>query len=245
MSILELNKISKSYGGQNVLTGIDLSLASHQTYVLLGPSGCGKSTLIKIMIGLILPDTGNVQLHGETLTEQNVLELRRRTGYVIQDGGLFPHMTAHDNVAIVARFLQWEEERISARIDNLASLTQFPVTGLCRFPAQLSGGQRQRVGLMRALMLDPDLLLMDEPLGALDPMVRSDLQDELKELFRTLDKTVVMVTHDLFEASHFGDEIILLNAGQMIQRGKLQDFITSPADPFVKKFVNAQRTTIL
>src|SRR5208283_5251807 len=185
----------------------DLTLPSGKTTVLIGPSGCGKSTLLRLMIGLIAPDTGTVRFQGLELTPVTARSLRQRMGYVVQDGGLFPHLTARQNATLMARYLGWEPERIDARLADLTARTQFPAEGLDRYPVQLSGGQRQRVSLMRALLLDPDVLLFDEPLGALDPMIRSDLQEVLRNLFRSLGKTVVLVTHDLGEAGYFGDRI--------------------------------------
>jgi osmoprotectant transport system ATP-binding protein len=164
-----------------------------------------------------------------------------RVGYVIQDGGLFPHLTARGNVTLMARYLGQDRRAIAARVDKLAELTRFPADGLDRYPHQLSGGQRQRVGLMRALMLDPDALLLDEPLGALDPLIRADLQTELREVFRALDKTVVMVTHDLGEAAFFAHRVILLREGRIVQEGSPADLWRRPADPFVTRFVQAQR----
>lgn len=167
--------------------------------------------------------------------------MRLRTGYVIQDGGLFPHLTARGNVTLLARHLGWPAARIAARVTELADLSRFPADGLDRFPRQLSGGQRQRVGLMRALMLDPDALLLDEPLGALDPLVRADLQTDLRDIFRGLGKTVVLVTHDLGEAAHFADRVVLLKDGQLVQEGTPADLWHRPAEPFVTRFVQAQR----
>ena len=198
--MMELIGVSKTYNDVSVLSPLDLEIAAGRTTVLIGPSGCGKSTLLRLMIGLIRPDTGTVRFESEELTPASAPQLRRRLGYVIQDGGLFPHLTARDNVIIMARYLGWLAERIHSRLVELAELTRFPAQALERFPAQLSGGQRQRVSLMRALMLDPEMILLDEPLGALDPMVRADLQTDLREIFRSLAKTVVMVTHDLAEA---------------------------------------------
>src|SRR5438552_13661798 len=162
-------------------------------------------------------------------------------GYVVQDGGLFPPLTGRSNVTLMARYLGWDGQRIETRLAELAELTQFPTDGLMRYPTQLSGGQRQRVSLMRALMLDPDVLLLDEPLGALDPIIRSELQTDLRRIFRTLTKTVVLVTHDLSEAGFFGDLIVLLRAGKILQQGALADLVRAPADPFVARFINAQR----
>ena len=240
MTSLELLNVSRKYGDLVAIHPLDLVLEAEQTYVLIGPSGCGKSTLLRLTIGLVKSDTGTIRVAREELTHDNLLGLRQRTGYVIQDGGLFPHMTARQNVSLVAHHLGWPEDRISTRLGELASLTQFPLDALDRYPAQLSGGQQQRVGIMRALMLDPEVLLMDEPLGALDPMIRRDLQTDLREIFRTLNKTVLMVTHDLHEAAYFADEIILLRDGRIVQRGVIRDFLETPRDDFVSQFVQAQ-----
>ena len=165
-------------------------------------------------------------------------------GYVIQDGGLFPHLTAQENIELMARHLRWDSSRLASRLSELVGLTHFPPDALTRFPVQLSGGQRQRVSLMRALMLDPHVLLLDEPLGSLDPMVRSDLQAELKSIFDALKKTVVLVTHDMGEAGFFGNPILLLRDGRIVQQGTLAELVTMPADPFVTRFVNAQRSPL-
>ena len=236
-----LSNVSKSYGGTVALAPTDMDIPNGRTVVLIGPSGCGKSTLLRLMNGLIAPDTGSVVFDGVAVTAESALTLRRRMGYVIQEGGLFPHMTAAGNVTLMARQTGWAAGTIAARLDELTALTRFPAEALDRYPAELSGGQRQRVGLMRALMLDPDALLLDEPLGALDPMVRYDLQTELREIFRGLGKTVVMVTHDLSEAAYFADEIVLMRDGGLEQRGTMDDLLSSPATPFVEKFVRAQR----
>ncbi len=232
---------SKRYGESRAVDGINLAVDAGRTTVLIGPSGCGKSTLLRLMVGLISPDGGEVVFEGQPIDESNILGLRQRMGYVIQDGGLFPHLTGRSNVAIMAHHLRWNEARIERRLADLSELTRFPIEGLDRFPAQLSGGQRQRVSLMRALMLDPDVLLLDEPLGALDPMIRADLQSDLRDIFRSLDKTVVLVTHDLSEASYLGDRVVLLREGRIVQEGEPGDLLHAPADPFVTRFINAQR----
>jgi len=243
--MLELKNISKTYGQTKALNAINLSIPVGKTIVLLGPSGCGKSTLIRIINGLIQPDSGGTVYFEDTqITAQNALKLRHKMGYVIQEGGLFPHLTAYQNIALMARHLEWSEDRIEQRITELVQLTQFPVEGLNRFPSQLSGGQRQRVSLMRALTLNPDLLLFDEPLGALDPMIRSGLQAELKQIFQTLGKTVVLVTHDIGEAGFLGDIIVLLRDGQILQQGQLTELVHNPIDQFVTQFINAQRSPI-
>jgi osmoprotectant transport system ATP-binding protein len=242
--LLELSEVSKSFSGTTALRPTDLAIRPGATTVLIGPSGCGKSTLLRLMICLIQPDTGSIRFEGSPLANSDVTSLRHRMGYVIQDGGLFPHLTARGNVCLLARHLGWESRRLDVRLTELAELTHFPLDGLDRFPAQLSGGQKQRVSLMRALMLDPDVLLLDEPLGALDPIVRSELQADLREIFRSLAKTVVLVTHDIGEAGFFGDVIVLLREGEIIQQGSLDDLVTAPADSFVTRFINAQRTAV-
>jgi osmoprotectant transport system ATP-binding protein len=239
--MLRLTNVSRSFAGKVVLQSTTLTVSPGRTTVLIGPSGHGKSTLLRLMIGLLQPDTGTVRFDGQELTAANVLRLRHRMGYVLQDGGLFPHLTARDNVILLARHLGWSPQRINDRAQELAALTRFPADGLDRYPAQLSGGQRQRVGLMRALMLDPTVILLDEPLGALDPMLRFELQEDLKAIFLSLRKTVVLVTHDLAEAAFFGDEVVLLAEGRIVQRGRLDELALSPSEPLVTLFLRAHR----
>ncbi len=239
--MLQLTGVSKSFGSHAAVHPLDLRIALGDTTVLIGPSGCGKSTILRLMIGLLRPDQGSVTFDGAELTPANLLQVRRRMGYVIQDGGLFPHLTALDNVTLVVRYLGWDEPRRAARVAALAELTHFSPERLGRYPVELSGGQRQRVSLMRALMLDPEVLLLDEPLGALDPMIRADLQEELRDIFRELGKTVVLVTHEMGEAGYFADEIVLLRDGRIVQQGGFRDLLTAPVDEFVRRFVSAQR----
>jgi osmoprotectant transport system ATP-binding protein len=239
--MFHLNGVAKRYAERTALGPVTLALSAGRTTVLIGPSGCGKSTLLRILIGLIAPDSGTVTFDGTPVVPVSVRQVRRRTGYVIQDGGLFPHLTARANAALMARHLGWDRARIDARVNELAALTRFPTDGLDRYPHQLSGGQRQRVGLIRALMLDPAALLLDEPLAALDPLVRADLQSDLRDIFRSLGKTVVLVTHDLGEATFFADRVVLLREGQVVQEGTAADLWRRPADPFVTRFIQAQR----
>jgi osmoprotectant transport system ATP-binding protein len=239
--MLELLNVAKSFGGTQVLQPTTLRLEPGRTTVLIGPSGCGKSTLLRLMIGLIEPDQGQVLFGGEPITAANVLQIRHKIGYVIQDGGLFPHLSARDNVGLLGRYLGWTAERVEQRIAELADLTRLPRDVLARYPAQLSGGQRQRLGIMRALLLDPAVILLDEPMGALDPLVRYDLQEDLRKIFQSLGKTVVMVTHDMGEAGFFGDRVILLGHGRIVQEGTLDDLLRDPADEFVERFISAQR----
>ena len=242
--MLELRGVSKVYGSSTALHPTDLTIEPGQTTALIGPSGCGKSTLLRMMTGLVIPDTGQVVFRGTPLTPQGINLARRQMGYVIQEGGLFAHLTAHGNVALMARQLRWPRERLARRVDELKDLVRLPSDLLDRYPAELSGGQRQRVSLMRALMLDPALLILDEPLGALDPMVRHDLQIDLKHIFRSLKTTVVLVTHDIGEAGFFGDAIVLMRDGRIVQRGTLADLVRRPAEEFVVRFVNAQRSPL-
>lgn len=243
--MLTLEQAAKRFGDTQALHPIDLTVTPGRTMVVIGPSGCGKSTLLGLMNGLVLPDSGVVLFDGTPLSPATVIAVRRRMGYVIQEGGLFPHLTAAANVTLMARVLGWKRPRIEARIEELARLTHFPADALSRFPGELSGGQQQRVGLMRALMLDPDVLLLDEPLGALDPLIRFDLQQELREIFTRLGKTVVMVTHDLIEAAFFADTIVLMRDGRIVQEGALADLTDRPADPFVTRFIEAQRGPVV
>ncbi len=239
--MLSLRGVWKSFGSSAVLSGIDLEAHPGDTVALIGPSGCGKSTLLRLGVGLVRPDRGEVRIGEERLKAGNMLELRRRIGYVIQGGGLFPHLTARDNVALQARYLGWDEDRIAARLSELAELSHLDAELFCRYPAELSGGQRQRISLIRALMPDPDLLLLDEPLGALDPIVRRDLQNDLREIFAQLEKTVVLVTHDLAEAAFFSRRLVLLAGGRIVQEGPMAELREQPAEDFVRRFVDAQR----
>ncbi len=240
--MLELENISKSYGATTVLQPTSFTVKAGETLVLIGPSGCGKSTLLRVLIGLIPPDSGTIKFRDELMTEANVLLMRHSMGYVLQDGGLFPHLSVTDNVTLLARFLKsMEPAAMAARVEELAELTKLPREALDRFPNQISGGQRQRVAIMRGLMLDPPLLLLDEPMGALDPIVRYDLQEDLKQIFRSLNKTVVLVTHDMGEAAFFGQDVMLMAGGRIVQRGTLNDFFERPAEEFVTRFITAQR----
>jgi osmoprotectant transport system ATP-binding protein len=240
-ALVKLEGISKRYGDAIALYPTNLSVQPGKTTVLIGPSGCGKSTLLRLIIHLIEPDSGSIELDGKRVTPENINALRRRIGYVIQEGGLFPHLTARANVLLMARHIGKSKEEAQSRLLELSALTRFSENLLPRYPVELSGGQRQRVSLMRALMLSPELLLLDEPLGALDPLVRAALQKDLKEIFTRLGQTVLFVTHDLAEATYFADEIVLMNEGHIVQRGTITDLREKPADPFVSKFINAQR----
>jgi len=239
--MLILSSVSKRYNDTVALAPTDLQIPTGKTTVLIGPSGCGKSTLLRLIVGLIQPNTGNITLGGTELEPTNLLDMRQRMGYVIQEGGLFPHLTLRDNVTVMARHLRRDADWIARRLSDLAQLVRLPLELMSRFPAEISGGQRQRVSLMRALMLDPELLLLDEPLGSLDPMIRYELQQELKSIFAKLGKTVVMVTHDIAEAAFFGHTLVLMREGRIVQTGPFKALARTPAESFVTQFINAQR----
>jgi osmoprotectant transport system ATP-binding protein len=243
-TILRLARVSKSFGSVKALSEVDLELICGATTALIGPSGCGKSTLLRVLIGLVQPDAGAVHFDGARLDAANLASVRRRMGYVIQEGGLFPHLTARENVTLPARYAGWRPERRDARVTELAELVHLAPATLDRYPAELSGGQRQRVSLMRALVLDPEVLLLDEPFGALDPMIRARLQDELRDIIRRLRKSVILVSHDLAEAAYLSDTLVLLRKGRIVQTGSLRELMHAPADPFVTRFVQAQRRTL-
>jgi len=241
-AVVELRGVSKSFKGTPALHPTNLELNQGLTTALIGPSGCGKSTLLRLIIRLIEPDVGTITFDGIAITAENAPEVRRRVGYVIQEGGLFPHLTARANVLLMSRHLGRPQSETNPRLEELCVLSQFPVAALERYPTELSGGQRQRVSLMRALMLSPELLLFDEPLGALDPLVRSALQKDLKEIFTRLEQSVVLVTHDMAEAAYLADEIVLMDQGRIVQRGTAADLRDRPANEFVSDFINAQRS---
>jgi osmoprotectant transport system ATP-binding protein len=235
--MIELSALTVTYQGVPALGPADLAILPRQTTLLIGPSGSGKSTLLRTLAGLT-EFTGTLKLDGEAITDWRAV--RKKLGYVIQDGGLFPHLTARANVALAGEAFGWDRPRIDARIGELAELVGLDTAQLARFPAELSGGQRQRVGVMRALLRDPQVLLFDEPLSALDPVTRLRLAGELRDLFARLGKTVVMVTHSLREAKFFGGCVVLLREGQIVQHGELAELNEHPANPFVTDFIAAE-----
>ncbi len=238
--MLQFQGVSKIYGGKTVVPPFDLTVESGEIAVLLGPSGCGKTTLLRMVAGLVKPTDGQIIVDGLVLSDQTMPDVRRRLGYVIQEGGLFPHLTAAANVTLMARHQGWTKERRDKRLAELVETTRFPADALDRYPIELSGGQRQRLSLMRALFLSPLLLLLDEPLGALDPLIRAGLQRDLKDVFARTGTTVLLVTHDLREASWFANRVCVLESGRIVQQGPFADIMDRPASPFVREFVSAQ-----
>ena len=239
--MIEARGVTKRYGETVALHPTSLAVARGETVALLGTSGGGKSTLLRMVLRLVVPDAGTVAVDGTEVTAATAGTVRRRAGYVIQGGGLFPHLTGRGNAALVPRHLGWADARLDARLAELAALVRLDPALLDRFPAELSGGQRQRVALLRALVLGPDLLLLDEPLGALDPVTRDALQTDLRRLLDDLGTTVLLVTHDLREAAVLADRVAVMDGGRIVQRGTLAEIADAPATPFVEAFVEAQR----
>lgn len=220
---------------------LDLDLDAGTTTVLLGASGSGKSTLLRCVVGLEHLDSGNIKLGDRLIEPDTIHELRRKLGYVIQEGGLFPHLTAAANAAIAARARGQDPAQIEQRLKTLCELVRLDSALLSHYPGELSGGQRQRVALIRALMLDPPVLLLDEPLAALDPLLRHQLRLDLKSLFEELGKTVLLVTHDLAEAAMLADQLVLLREGEIEQRGQAEDLLRNPATLYARQFISAQQ----
>jgi osmoprotectant transport system ATP-binding protein len=241
-ALVALEGVSKSFAGRDVIRTTTLEVDASERLALIGPSGCGKSTLLKMILGLVVPDAGTVRVGDVMVSNATARQVRRRIGYVIQDGGLFPHLTAEENVTLVAQLDGANANTLKNKVAQLAELARLSSAHLARYPRELSGGERQRVGLMRALMLDPDVLLLDEPLGALDPIVRAKLQEDLRNAFQALKKCVIFVTHDLGEAAYLASTIAIVKSGAIVQKGSMRDLVDTPADPFVSEFVGAQRS---
>jgi osmoprotectant transport system ATP-binding protein len=243
-ALVHFRAVSKVFGNDVAVSDINLEIPRGQITALIGPSGCGKSTILRLIVGLLTPDTGEIQFDGDPIAPGTIMKIRRRLGYVIQDGGLFPHLTARRNLALQSTLFGKTRAEIEKRIAELCALTKFPSNGLGRYPLELSGGQRQRVSLMRALMLSPELLLLDEPFAALDPLVRVNLQRDLKQICAQLQQTVLVVTHDLPEAAFLTNDIVLVNEGRIVQRGSIADLRAKPANEFAREFISAQRSLI-
>ena len=242
-TLITFNRVSKTFpGGVQAVKDLSLEISEGETLVLLGTSGSGKTTTMKMVNRLIDPTSGRILIDGADVMEQDPIELRRGIGYSIQSIGLFPHMTVGDNIAVVPRLLRWSKDDIDERIDQLLAMVGLePEEFRGRYPMQLSGGQRQRVGVARALAADPPIVLMDEPFGALDPITREQLQNEFIELESEIQKTVIFVTHDVFEAAKMGDRIALLDEGRLQQLATPAELVESPANEFVDQFLGQHR----
>ncbi|SFU88293.1 ABC transporter ATP-binding protein [Halomonas korlensis] len=236
--MIELFDVTKRFGEETAVDGISLRVESGELCALVGTSGCGKSTTLRMINRLIEHSEGEIHIDGQPIRRFEEDTLRRRIGYVIQSTGLFPHWTVARNIGLVPRLLKWSPERIESRVDELMALLGLPrETFADKYPDQLSGGQAQRVGVARALAADPDILLMDEPFGALDPITREALQDELRELQARLHKTIVFVTHDMDEALRLADKLVVMDAGRIVQQGTPLELLHEPATPFVESML--------
>ncbi|MGD8288361.1 MAG: ATP-binding cassette domain-containing protein [Gemmatimonadota bacterium] len=240
--MIRLEKLTRTFsqeGGEVVaVRDVSLQIAKGECVCLIGGSGCGKTTTLRLINRLLEPTSGRVLVDGEDTAGLDPIRLRRRMGYVVQSGALFPHLTVRGNVELLCRVEGWSSDRTTERADELLRLVRLPPEDFAaRFPSELSGGQRQRVGVARALALDPEILLMDEPFGALDPVTRREVQEEFLELEGQVDKTTVIVTHDLNEAFLLGDRVALMAEGEILQVGTLDDFRTAPAGPRVEHFL--------
>jgi len=235
--MIHFKQVSKHFAGKAVVRDLTLDIAQGEFTVLIGTSGSGKSTTLKIINRLIEHDRGSITFAGEPIEKLRAQELRRRMGYAIQSIGLFPHWTVEENIATVPQLLKWPKSKIRDRVTELLELLHLePEQFRHRYPHQLSGGQQQRVGVARALAADPEVLLMDEPFGALDPVTRTALQQEIARIHQLFGRTIVLVTHDIDEALSLADRIVLLNEGQIVQQGTPLEMLTKPATPFVRDF---------
>ncbi|AKD31367.1 Glycine betaine/carnitine/choline transport ATP-binding protein opuCA [Bacillus velezensis M27] len=240
--MLTLENVSKTYkGGKKAVNSINLNIDKGEFICFIGPSGCGKTTTMKMINRLIEPTEGRILIEGRNIMEQDPVELRRSIGYVIQQIGLFPHMTIQQNITLVPKLLKHSAEKRKERARELLKLVDMGPEYLDRYPHELSGGQQQRIGVLRALAAEPPLILMDEPFGALDPITRDSLQEEFKKLQKTLHKTIVFVTHDMDEAIKLADRIVILKAGEIVQAGTPDEILRFPANEFVEEFIGKER----
>jgi len=242
--MIELKAVSKRFDQVKAVNQVSFKVAEKETLVLLGTSGCGKTTTLKMINRLIEPDAGQIIINGTDISSLNPDVLRQGIGYVMQNIGLFPHYNIAENIAVVPKLLKWDKEKIKARVQELIKKLHLPENCLSMFPNELSGGQQQRVGLARALVTDPEVLLMDEPFGALDNVTRSSIQKEFKELEELKRKTIVMVTHDVQEAFELADRICLMDKGEVVQIGTPKQLLYQPVNDFARKFLDGQRLAL-
>lgn len=236
--MVKFENVKKSYGGKAVIENLNLEIPKGQFTVLIGPSGCGKTTTLKMVNRLMDPTSGEIYIEGKKISELNPVNLRRQIGYVIQQIGLFPNMTIAQNIEVVPKLLGWDKNRRRARTEELLNMVGMnPSEYMNRYPSELSGGQQQRIGVLRALAIEPPLLLMDEPFGALDPITRDLLQDELKKLQKKLGITIIFVTHDMDEAIKLADVIVLMKDGKIEQEASPERLLSKPANDFVQEFI--------
>lgn len=242
--VIEFQNVSKIFkcSGCHAVNHVSLTIEEGEFITILGSSGCGKTTLLKLVNRLYEPDEGAIYLFGEKIADKDPVKLRRGIGYVIQQIGLFPHMTIQENISVVPKLLKWEKEKTQKRVEELLTLVGLdPDQYKSRYPSQLSGGQQQRVGLARALAVEPEIMLLDEPFGALDAITRAGLQEELLRLHHGLKKTFLFVTHDINEAFKLGTRVIIMNEGKIVQFGTPAEIVQNPADPFVERLICSAR----
>ncbi|WP_404331750.1 betaine/proline/choline family ABC transporter ATP-binding protein [Mesobacillus maritimus] len=240
--MLKFDHVSKVYkGGKRAVNNLTLEFEQGEFICFIGPSGCGKTTTMKMINRLIEPSEGGIYINGENIMDKDQVQLRREIGYVIQQIGLFPHMTIQENIALVLKLLKWPEEKRRARALELLDLVDLTPDYLEKYPHELSGGQQQRIGVLRALAADQSLILMDEPFGALDPITRDSLQEEFKKLQKKLGKTIVFVTHDMDEALKLADRIVIMRDGELVQCDTPDEILRNPADEFVEEFIGKDR----
>lgn len=241
--MLKFENVTKVYNDNKVVENLNFEIKKGEFTVVIGPSGCGKSTTLKMINRMIEPSDGRILLEGKNIINSDPVKLRRSIGYVIQQIGLFPHMTIRENIGLVPKLLKWPEEKKQNKINELMKLINLDLSYLERYPHELSGGQQQRIGVLRALAAEASLILMDEPFGALDPITRDALQDEFKRLQNNLKKTIIFVTHDMDEAIKLADNIIILNDGEVVQTGSPDEILQAPANRFVEEFIGKDRLT--
>lgn len=242
---IEFENVSKKFqdATEYAVEQVNLSIEHGEFITILGSSGCGKTTLLKMVNRLYDPDSGHIRFYGDDISQMDRVQLRRKIGYVIQQVGLFPHMTIARNIAVVPNILKWSQEKIAARVDELLMLVGLePEEFKNRYPAQLSGGQQQRVGLARALAVSPDVMLFDEPFGAIDAITRNNLQDELLRIHQSTPKTFLFVTHDIIEALKLGTKVLIMKNGKIQQFDAPENIVKQPANPFVKSLLDAVKT---
>lgn len=236
--MIQFRNVSKRYGKKTILDNLTLDIKAGEFVILIGPSGCGKTTTLKTINRLIEPDSGEIFIDGKDITKVDPVQLRRTIGYVIQQIGLFPNMTVEQNIAVVPKLLNYKKEEIDEIVHRLLDLVNMPYEeNAKKYPSELSGGQQQRIGVLRALAASPPIVLMDEPFGALDPVTRDSLQEEVKKIQKKLGKTIVFVTHDMDEAIRLADTIVFMNEGKVLQVASPEEMLQNPADPIIKSFL--------
>ncbi len=243
MAQIALDKISKFYGDAKAVQDVDLSFTELVTTAIVGPSGSGKSTLLQLINGLVRPSQGHVSVFGKPIDYQHLPELRLRIGYAVQGTGLFPHLTVEANITLLAQLAKWDSERIEARTEQLMTLVNLPLSYAQRYPHELSGGEQQRVGLCRAMILNPQIFLLDEPFGALDPITRNEIHREFLHLQRSEARTIVLVTHDLREALKLAQRLVVLDRGRVVQHGTGVEILENPVNEFIRSFFQSQLGT--